>query len=268
MRRNDDSTLLEKGICVLQAFKPGDHPLRLSQIVLRTGLPKTTVHRLIRQLLELRLLTESQGRYEPGIAIFELSESVPVRYRIRDVALPFLHELHSQTGQTVHLGVRDGIDVVYAEKVSGRSGLQTPSRVGGRLPLNCTAVGKALLAYSESSWLVDFLGRPLRRLTPCSVTDPRKLAHQVKAIRTTGLAFDLEEAQSDLACIAAPIMVKGRALAAISVSATVEVIRSDDFEPHLRTAVRAISAELGKVPHQLDAPTQLGKGATRADVSS
>ena len=267
MQRNDDSNLLEKGVCVLQAFRPGDDPLRLSQIVVRTGLPKTTVHRVIGQLIDLRLLCETHGRYEPGIALFELSEAVPVKFRLRDVALPFLHDLHAQTSQTVHLGVRDGIDVVYAEKVQGHSGTSTPSRVGGRLPLNCTAIGKALLAYSDNPWLAEFLSRPLRRLTPASVTDSRQLADQLKGIRTTGLAFEREEAQSDLACVAAAVMVQGRPVAALSVSAPVEVMRSEDFVSPLRTAARRISGELGKVLHQVDTPAQVGRGTSKANGS-
>lgn len=250
MRRNDDSNLLDKGLCVLQAFRPGDEPLRLNQIVLRTGLPKTTVHRVIHQLIDLRLVSVVHGRYEPGIALFELSASVPVKYRLRDVALPFLNDLHAETTQTVHLGVRDGIDVVYAEKVQGRSGVGIPSRVGGRLPLNCTAVGKALLAYSDSAWLAEFLSRPLRRLTTASITDSRQLADQLTGVRTTGLAFERGESQSNLACVAAAVIVEGRSVAALSVSAPVDIMRSQDFVSPLRTAARMISGELGRVLQQ------------------
>jgi len=267
MQRNDGSNLLEKGVCVLQAFRPGDVPLRLSQIVVRTGLPKTTVHRVIRQLIDLRLLKETNGRYEPGIALFELSESVPVKYRLRDVALPFLHDLHTETSQTVHLGVRDGIDVVYADKVQGQSGISTPSRVGGRLPLNCTAIGKALLAYSDDPWLAEFLSRPLRRLTHASVTDSRQLADQLKRVRTTGLAFEREEAQSDVACVAAAVIVRGRPVAALSISASVDVMRSENFVLPLRTTARRISGELDMVLQQLDAPAQVGRGTSQADGS-
>lgn len=140
--------MLGRAIRVLEAFRPDGRPLRLTELAERAGLPKSTTHRLAHELLELRLLEHEDGRYQVGLGVFELSGLVPVARRLRETALPFMQDLFLSTQETVHLGIRDGSDVVYAEKIHGHAGLDLPSRVGGRLPLTCTAVGKALLAYA------------------------------------------------------------------------------------------------------------------------
>ena len=246
MERNDASNVLEKGIRVLQAFRPGDEPLRLSEIARRTGMAKSTVHRVIGQLLDLRLLSEETGHYELGIVLFELSALVPVKHHLREVALPFMQDLYAATRHTIHLGIRDDVDVVYAEKIHGHTGVDLPSRVGGRLPLNCTAVGKALLAYTDRGWTEAFLCRPMRRLTPSSITDPRELARELAEVRATGLAFEREESRLNTACVAAPVLVRGQAVAALSISVPSADFHVPQLAPALRTTALGLSRRLSE----------------------
>ncbi|MFW3171598.1 IclR family transcriptional regulator [Geodermatophilus sp. CPCC 206100] len=239
----DTTSMLEKTALLLGAFTPGS-ALSLNQLSERTGLAKSTVHRLILDLHELGWVARVGQRYELGMAIFELGESVPVKHRLRAAALPFMQDLYAVTQETVHLAVRDGHDIVYAEKLHGHASLPLPSRTGGRAPLNCTAVGKALLAHETPAMLDDLLTRPLRRWTPRSIVDPAQLLRELESIRRTGVAVEREEATLGGACVAAPVLVGGQTVAALSVSVPIERFRPERLGPAVRTAALGLSRTL------------------------
>lgn len=235
--------MLERGVQILQAFRPDGGTLMLPVLVARTGLPKPTVHRLADELVELGLLERQPRGYRLGLGLFELGEMVATKADLRETALPFLQDLYEATHETVHLGVRDELDVLYAEKIRGHKGVDVPSRIGGRLPLSSTGVGKALLAFADSTVIDAVLSRPLRRLTAHSVTDPAVLAEELASIRRDRLALDHEEAAVGVSCIASPVIVADRAVAAVSLalpSADLDVSR---FGP----AIRAVCLALGRV---------------------
>jgi len=234
--------MLERGVQVLHAFRPHGGTLTLPQLVERTGLPKPTVHRLAETLVELGLLERRPVGYRPGIGLFELGELAPAKVDLREAALPFMQDLYEAMHETVHLGIRDGLDVIYAEKIRGHGGVDVPSRVGGRLPLSSTGVGKALLAYAEPDVVAAVLSRPLRRLTEHSVTDPARLERELAEIRRSGLAYDREEAKLGVSCVAAPVLVRGVAVAAVSLTVPAEHIRTAGLAP----AVRAVSLALSR----------------------
>lgn len=112
----------------------------------RTGLPRSTTHRLLVDLSNLGWLKRTNNTFDLGMALFELGEQGPVKHRLRAAAMPFKQDLYAVTGQTVHLAVHDRAEAIYIEKMS----LPLPSQIGGRMPLTCTAVGKALLAFEPA----------------------------------------------------------------------------------------------------------------------
>jgi DNA-binding IclR family transcriptional regulator len=240
-------SMLERGVQVLQSFRPAGTSLRLSDIARRTDLPKSTVHRLIDELLRLGLLERADEGYVLGHTVFELGELVPIRVGLREAALPYMQDLYEATHETVHLGVRDDLDVLYVERIHGHAGVDVPSRVGGRLPLTCTGLGKALLAHSGEELLSQVTSRPLRRLTPYSLSDPASLRAELAAIRTSGIAYENEEATSGVGCVAAPVVVRGRAIAAISLSVPSTRQQPTRFAllaPAVKTAALALSRRL------------------------
>ena len=236
--------MLEKSLRLLQAFGPSGRPLRLADLTRRSGMPKSTTHRLAHELVALRLLELEDGYFRIGVAVFELGRLVPVTQRLRETAMPFMQDLFAATQETVHLGIRDGYDVIYAEKIHGHGGIHLPSRVGGRLPLTCTAVGKALLACSERALIDDVLSHPLRRITEFSVVDPAVLERQLAEIRATGLALEREEAGLGGACVAAPVLVAGQPVAALSVSVAVADYQPTRLAAAVRTAAFGLSRQL------------------------
>ncbi|WP_283132731.1 IclR family transcriptional regulator [Rhizohabitans arisaemae] len=239
-------SMLEKSWLILDSFRPTGGPLRLADVSARCRLPKTTTHRLLAELAELGAVDRQDDGYILGRALFELGSIVPLERDLRDAALPFMHDLYEATRETVHLAVRDGLDVVYVEKLRGHEGLALPSRVGGRLPLTCTGVGKALLAFAGEQLIEEVLGRPLRRLTPHSIVDRSRLEESLVSAQQTGLAYERQEAQPGSACVAAPVFRDGVCVAALSVSTPIARFQPARLAPAVKTAALGISRALAR----------------------
>ena len=241
-------SVLGKVMAVLQAFRPDDHALPLAELVRRTGLPKTTAHRLLGDLVDARLLErDSHGGYRLGGRLFELGMRASVERRLLEVAVPFLQDLYERTHETVHLGVLEGTEVVYVSKIGGHRQAQTPSRVGGRMPLHCTAIGKALLAHAGEALFGEVVTAGLERRTPRTITGPGLLRRQLDKAVETGVAFEHEESAVGLVCVAAPVLdVHDRPLAAVSVTGPVTRFRPDQHVAPVRAAAAGIAATLAR----------------------
>src|SRR6201992_2011669 len=211
------SAVIDRVSLVLDAFD-GPGRLSLAQVVRRTGLPRSSAHRLLERLVQLRWLRRQGRDYELGMRLVELGSLAVHQDRLHRAALPFLHDLHRATGLVVHLAVLDGSDVVYLEKIAGGLGAAIPTRVGGRQPAHCTAVGKALLAFSDPDKLdFDFDLDLLTRKTRYSISTRLHLPHELPATRARGVAYERAESVAAFGCVAAPIGDPGAAVAAVSV---------------------------------------------------
>lgn len=247
MTRNNavSGSMLDKAVALLDCFRPEGGRLRLADLATRTGLAKSTVHRLAADLVRLGLLERSGEEYQLGGLLFEFGTLVPRRQDLRESALPFLQDLYEATRETVHLGVRDDRSVVYLERIHGHEVLPLPSRVGGALPLTCTGVGKALLAFSPSELTDEILGEPLPRLTPYSVTDPRRLRAMLEQARVAGLAYEEQEAVPGVSCVASPVFAPdGTVVAAMSVAVPVARYHPAQLATAVRTAALGLTRAL------------------------
>lgn len=243
--KRDSLSVLQRSALILEAF-PGGTVLTLAEVTSRTGLPRSTTHRLLVDLVDLGWLTRHGNTFELGIALFELGERVGLKHRLRTAAVPFMQDLFAVTEQTVHLAVRDGHDAVYVEKIHGHASLPLPSQIGGRLPLTCTAVGKALLAPEDPAVREEVLARPLRRYTPLSITDPKILARELDSIRRTGIAIEREEAALGGCCLASPVLSAGKPIAALSVSVPKVNFAPELLAPAVRTAALSLGRSLAR----------------------
>ena len=206
------SALIDRVSLVLDTFD-GPGRLTLAQVVRRTGLPRSSAHRMLDRLVQLRWLRRNGRDYELGMRLVELGSLAVHQDRLHKAAAPLLHELHRATGLVVHLAVLHGTDVVYLEKIGDRMAAAIPTRVGGRQPVHCAAVGKAILAYGDHPENVDLAAR----MTRFSITSPAQLATELAKVRAHGVAFDREESLAGFGCVAAPIGGPGEAVAAVSV---------------------------------------------------
>ncbi|MGV0645415.1 IclR family transcriptional regulator [Mycolicibacterium sp. XJ2546] len=206
------SAVIDRVSLVLDAFD-GPGRLTLAQIVRRTGLPRSSAHRMLERLVQLRWLRRNGRDYELGMRLVELGSLAVHQDRLHRAAIPLLHDLHRATGLVVHLAVLDGADVVYLEKIGDRMTAAIPTRVGGRQPAHCTAVGKAVLAYRQDDVDVDLTNRKTRY----SIGTPAQLTAELAKVRGRGVSFDREESLPGFGCVAAPIGGPGEAVAAVSV---------------------------------------------------
>lgn len=241
---NAPRSVVDRVASLLDGFD-SDHPsLTLAELVSFSGLPKSTVHRLAEAMVARGWLERSGSEYTIGVRMFELGGLVDYRWSLREAALPFMEDLYEATHEVVHLGVIDGTDVLYVDKIGGHRSMRTPSRVGGRMPVHATGLGKALLSASPPSVVAQVLSVPLRRVSEHTIVVPNVLLDDLARSAKRGYAIDREESGRGMACVAAPIIVCGRALGAISVTGPSRRIDPDRLAPAVRTAALGIGRVL------------------------
>lgn len=190
---------------LLGAFDAGHRHLTLSDLARRADLPLPTAHRLVAELVEWgALVRRPSGEYVVGSRLWDLGLLAPVQSGLRDVASPFLNDLHAATLATVHLAVRDGLDVLYVDRLSGHASVPVVSRVGSRLPLHATGVGKILLAHAPDAVQDQVLGR-LTRITPYTITQPGRLRDELRRVHREGYATTSEEMSLGACSVAVPV---------------------------------------------------------------
>jgi DNA-binding IclR family transcriptional regulator len=236
-------SVLARAVALLDAFTAEDHQVGLAELVRRTGLPKSTVHRLAAELVALRLLERTGGAYRLGGRLFELGMRASVERGLMEVAIPYMEDLYERTHETVHLGVREGTEVVYVAKIGGHEQARAPSRVGGRMPLSCTAIGKALLAHGPPGLVEDVVAAGLERRTPRTIVAPGRLRAHLATVRERGVAFEHEESTVGISCVAAPVLDGAdQVVAAVSVAGPVTRFRPETAAAAVRAAAAGIGA--------------------------
>jgi len=246
------SSMVDRVVLILSIFERSSaEALTAGQISVRSGIPRSSVHRILQQLVSARWLKRHEDGYALGLRMFEIGSLVAHRSRITCAARPFIHDLAERTGQVVHLAVLDQQDVVYLDKVGGAFADTLPSRIGGRLPAHCTAVGKALLAYSPLATVSEYLATGLRRRTEASLATPSALEAAIVSIRNSGYATDRDEAVPGVACVAAPIRNFDEVVAAVSVCGPRDQMRAKDLPPLVMWTAAEISRSLTRVASPL-----------------
>lgn len=239
------SSMVERMTLVLGAFDGASPWLTLQQLADRSGLPRSTAHRILDQLVRLRWLEHVGGGYRLGMRALELGGLAVAHNELREATAPLLHDLHQRTATTAHLAVLDQLDIVYLDKVSGRTGAGIPSRVGGRTPAHATAAGKAILAWTDPRQVEAMFRDKLVSRTPRTLSTMDALQQELIAVRARGgLAFDREESAPGVACVAAPLRGSGRAIASISLTGDAKRMDLARLAPFVQATARQASAAL------------------------
>lgn len=206
MTGGDGRSVTGRALRLLASFDVAHPALTLSELARRAELPLATVHRLAGELESWRALERgSDGRYRIGRRLWETGLLAPVSGRLRQVALPLMQDLYEATRENVHLAVRDGFDALYVEKLCGHRSVPVVSRVGGRLPLHATGVGKALLAGAAPSVREEYLARPLPRPTGFTVVERGRLERELRQVARRGHALTQEEMTLGSVSVAVPV---------------------------------------------------------------
>ncbi|TCJ97253.1 IclR family transcriptional regulator [Nocardia alba] len=241
------TSMIERMTLILDAFDAATPTLTLLGLAERTGLPRSTVHRILDQMIRLRWLAHTPGGYRLGLRVLELGGLAAEQNELREVVGPLLYELSQRTGLVGHLAVLDGREVLFLDRSGGRGGVVIPTRVGGRLPAYSTAVGKALLATLEPGIAEAALRGNAVARTARTIVDRAELHRELARIRNRqGVAVDTEESLPGVGCVAVPIRGRGVAVAAISLSGTVKAERSALDTARLARALAEVAKEASR----------------------
>ncbi|SFW81531.1 IclR family transcriptional regulator [Amycolatopsis australiensis] len=247
--RNDgasgDGLVAARLAALLEAFRPGDERLGVSELARRTGLAKTTVHRLVGHLTGTGLLEREDGAVRLGLRLFEIGQLASPRRGLVEAARPYLADLREATRNTVHLAILEGTEVVYLDVLRGPDAPTLPSRIGGRFPAHATGVGKAILAFSPEPVVTKVIDAGLPRLSARTITAPGLLRRQLTRVREEGVALEREESGVGVVCAASPLLdARGVAVAAVSISGWANRMRTERVAPAVRTVALALTRTL------------------------
>ncbi len=249
------SQVLDRTFQILDILAEDGQGQGVTELADKLGLHKSTTHRLI-MVLESSRYVERDGatsKYRLGSRIIELGLSALSRLDLYQIARPHLRELVAETGETAHIGVMRGGEIVSLVNWESTQALRTPSTIGTRHPSHCSSLGKAILAFSPPEELDRFLeGRTLERYTRHTIASPELFRKETETIRRTGYAVDDEEREDGLRCIGAPVFgSSGDVVAAVSIAGPVFRITRDRTTALAAAVMKtagSISASLGFAP--------------------
>jgi DNA-binding IclR family transcriptional regulator len=238
-------SMIERMTLVLDAFDAGNPRLTLAELAERTGLPRSTTHRILDQLVALRWLEHSGHSYVLGMRALELGGLAVAHHELRQLASPLLAELHQRTGAVATLAVLDRKDVVFVERHGRGLTSDDITRVGGRAPAHATAVGKAMLAFLDDRTLAVMYGDRLGSRTLRTITSLDALRTDLAGVRSRhGLAFDREELIPGTVSVAAPLRGTGRASGALQLAGDPRRVNLERLAPYVQEAARKVSRSL------------------------
>jgi len=244
-QRLGTQTLL-RGLDVIELVAEG--PITLGDLADRLGLTRSTTHRLASTLTDRRYLTfVPRSGYTLGPKLLELGFRVRDELDLPRVAGPHLEKLALLTEDTVHLGVLDQGRALYLDKIPGKRRINISSRVGELQPVSSTGLGKALiLDHDEAAWTHFFRAENGSQRTPLTLNE---WLERMRHYAQVGYAFDLEENEDQIRCVAAPIRnVEGRIIAALSVASAAQYMSDQRMQTLTKDIVetgRRISEDLG-----------------------
>ncbi|GAB1761416.1 IclR family transcriptional regulator [Priestia megaterium] len=243
---------VDRALRILDLFDEHTTELKITDISDQMGLHKSTVHSLLKTLQQRGYISQNleNGKYGLGMKLFERGNYVIQSLDIRQLAKKYLIDLSTKTGQTTHLVILDGKAGTYIDKVEGPLAVILYSRIGKRIPLHCSAVGKALIAFKERDEIEKILaGYEYTKQTEFTITNEFEFLQELKKVQSQGYAVDNQENEPGVRCIAAPIRNHdNQVMAAISLStliAGVDDIQLGIFVQQLKQAASELSEQMG-----------------------
>jgi DNA-binding IclR family transcriptional regulator len=247
MKSGRTSSSVEKAFELIGAVSDaGRAGVSLGELAGRAGIAVSTTHRYATTLLQLGVLErDAAGNFHLGSTLISLAGRHLHEDGLRAAARPYLAELVEISGETVHLGIPVGGQIVYVDKVEGAKPARLVSRIGGRASMHSTSMGKAVLAALDERRRAEILAAPQERHTPHTLTGEALLA-ELARVRQQGFAIDDEENELGVRCVGLPIMsALGQPVGAFSVSAPAHRFSVDDCR-RLVPRATAIAAEIGR----------------------
>ncbi len=237
---------------LLHVFRDDEDEIGVAELARRLGLPKNNVFRLLATMQEQSYIEQCRqsGRYRLGLECYGLGQAYKRAHPILERARPVLDQLLEETGETVHLAVRDGFEVVHLEARAPVREITIGVRTGRRAPMHCTALGKVLLGCSPERLWREYDEQVVKRgrlpqRTQRSIDNPVKFFEHLRTVAGVGYALDIGELEDGLGCAAAPVHDgDGELVAALSVSAPLFRVGEEALVGDLRCKVVAAAEQL------------------------
>lgn len=242
---NSAISVTDRILRVLAAFEGSARPLSVAEISEKTGIPLSTTYRLVGDLEAWGALAKNpDGNYQVGVRIWELGQMAGLSQR-EHVVRPFLQDLFDLVHENVHMAVRQGANALYVDKIYGSRKLPMVSRVGSKLPLHATGVGRVLLA-AEPDWFIRaYLDKKLAAPTEKTVLERESLMQELRVVSRQGYALALEQMRLGASSIAVPVVIGIETIASVGI--VLESDRSSELMallPYLMGTVERIQDAL------------------------
>ena len=249
-------SVLSRAVRIFEAFGAAQPDLTVTEIARRSGLHVATASRLVAELVEHGLLARRpDGRVRIGVRLWELAQRASPTLSLREAAMPFLEDLHAVVGHHVQVGVLDGDEVLFLERLSAPGAVINYTRIAGRLPLHASSSGLVLTAFGPRELQERVLAGPSKRYTAETLTDAGRLRAALAAIRRDGHVITPGHIHPDATGTAVPVRdAGGEVVAALSA-----IVPNDGqaftVVPVLKAAARGIERALA--PDQRERRTSL-----------
>lgn len=222
MERENVVKSVARALDMIEIIGSSKQGLGVTEISKQVDINKSSVFRTLATLSQYGYVEQNEetGKYRIGYKFLDISSRLLDSLDIRTEAQPILQELEKETNEVVHLVVYDQGEVVYIEKLEGNETLRMHSRVGKRAPVHCTSVGKAILSHLPAADVLAAIEQKgLPPHTPHTITEKDTFLKELSSVKRNGYALDLEENESGIRCIAAPVFDHtGNVAAAVSIS--------------------------------------------------
>lgn len=232
-RKSSHVQSVERAMILFGIMAEAGQEMSLTEISVKSGLAKSTVHGILSTLRDYHFVDQSPetGRYRLGVRLFELGNIVAKSWDVRVIAKPHLARLGKSLGETVHLAAESDGEVLYLDKVESNQLIRIVSEVGGRLPMHCSGLGKALLAYKTDADVTRIAEeKGLAAMTRRTITSLPRLLAELEKVRSRGYAMDDGEIMDNLRCVAAPIFdSSGTAHYSVSASGLYSSMRGESL---------------------------------------
>lgn len=242
---------IDRAIAIFKCFNENDTELKLSEISDKLGLNKSTVHGILNTLKYHGLICQCEynQKYRLGTYLIKLGDLAAESIDIRNIAHPRMKKICEKFGETVHIGMLEGTDIVYIDKVECHQSIKISTSVGTRYPAYCTADGRAMLSSFDRNTLLKIIPDNLVKYTDNTVTDKKKVIEKIIKIRDIGYETDDQEYVEGLVCVAAPIYdYSGKAKYGMSITGPAVRLNGDKIKEaieEIKKAAEEISSCLG-----------------------
>jgi DNA-binding IclR family transcriptional regulator len=245
------STTVAKAFAILDVLASnGDGGTSLKEVSNLLGMSKSTAHRYLTTLEKLAVVERNEkDHFRLGLKLIKLAGAFLSDHNLRNVSEPLLNEVAAQTQETIHLAVPSINEVVYIAKVDSPHSIRMASRIGARMPMYCTSLGKAILAHYSFNRVEEIIHEGMPARTPYTITSAQALRAELERVHAQGFATDDQENEMGVRCVGAPIFdYTTKVIGAISVSGPANRMskeRSLDLGPLVRDAALEVSRRMG-----------------------